>query len=108
ERAKMLQKGGNQRITAAIQEADALYDREDPRWEQYMLNKGKMYIPNEKQMQEEEQLKSSKDYAQMQPYLENAVSMNNLPVASQHFYRKQMDNELVQIDKAKQVKHAIS
>lgn len=108
ERAKMMSKGGNQRITAAIQEADALFDRDDPRYTQYILNKNKQYMPTEQQVMQDEQLKSSPEYEKMAPYLENAVDMNSMPVQSQNYYRKQMNDELSLIDKGKQVKHAIS
>lgn len=108
ERAKMMSKGGNQRITAAIQEADALFDRDDPRYTQYILNKNKQYMPTDQQVMQDEQLKSSPEYEKMAPYLENAVDMNSMPVQSQNYYRKQMNDELSLIDKGKQVKHAIS
>jgi hypothetical protein len=107
-RQKMLEKGGNQRVTAAVQEADILYSRNDPRHAQYILNKTKTYMPDEEQMAEEQRLKSSPDYEKIKSYMDNAVSMGNLPAATQNLYRKQMDAELAQIDKAKQVKHAIS
>ena len=107
-RQKMLEKGGNQRVTAAIQEADMLYDKNDPRHAQYILNKTKTYMPDEGQEAEKEAFKSSPAYEKAKPYLDNAVPMGNLAPGTQNLYRKQMNEELGQIDKAKQVKHAIT
>lgn len=107
ERAKVLEKGGNQRITAAVQEADILFDRDDPRHALYILNKSKQYMPSEQEMANEQKQKSMPEFAQVASHLENAVPMNNLPPGTQNLYRKQMNEELTQIDKAKQVKHAI-
>lgn len=108
QKAESLKKGGNQRITAAIQEADVLFDRNDPRHAMYILNKSKQFMPSEHQIKQDEELKSSPEFEKISPYLQNAVDMNPMPVASQNYYRKQMYDELVQIDKGKQVKHAIS
>lgn len=108
--SESLKRGGNQRISAAIQEADAIYngDRDNPGWKQYVSNKSKVYLPNEQQVKEDEQLKQSPEYAEIEPYMKDAVDMGFMPVASQNFYRKEMNTELGQIDKAKQVKHAIA
>lgn len=108
QKSELIKRGGSQRVTAAIQEADMLYDRDDPRHSLYILNKSKQVMPNENQLKQDEEFKSSPEYAKIAPHLENAVDLNPLPVASQHFYRKQAHEELGQIDKAKQVKHAIS
>lgn len=112
ERAKAenLKKGGNQRVTAAIQEADALYNgnREHPGWSQYVFNKNKQYAPTQNQTAEDEKFTSSPEFQKIAPYLNDAIDMNYMPAGTQNYYRKQMNDELGQIDKAKQVKHAIS
>lgn len=105
----LLKNGGRQRVTASIQEADALFngDREDPGWRQYVLNKSKQVMPNEHQLAEDEKLMASPEWEKISPYLKDAVDMNPMPVASQNYYRKQMNEEMQSIDKAKQVVHAL-
>lgn len=108
EKANAIKKFGSQRVSAAIQEADILFDRDDPRHTQYILNKSKQFMPSENQLIQDQKTKSSPDFEKIATYLENAVDMNPMPAASQALYRKQMNEELTQIDKAKQVKHAIN
>jgi hypothetical protein len=109
ERAAALKKYGSQRPSAAVQEALMIYgDPSAPGFNEYLFNKNKLYNPTEQQMAEDEQLKLTPEYEQMQPHLQNAIPMNNLGVGTQSMYRKQMNEELGQIDKAKQVVHAIA